>query len=265
METKAIFKKDEESILKMDEIKIGKAFEEQLDREDQQELKESLEEDYSSPAGDGKKILIAIVLIIGVFAFSFGGFKVYDYFTSANIIDIDDLHNQNMEGNLDEEEGYMYNGYSFLKVDGLWWTEVLLGHRLIKIPLHFGPKEVEEIEITGTLDPSFNQGNTVYVALDPKVQNKYYTLALSELIFNVAKGLDRNPEGSCTEENWVCEDRTIVSCENNPENKPVIELALDEEASIELSGTCIKVSGNEYEIVKSVNRLLYQWYDVMEN
>ena len=234
-----------------------------MEREDQQELRESLEEDSSSP-GDGKKILIAVIMIIGVFAFSFGGFKVYDYFTSADVINIDDLHDQNLEGDLDEEEGYMYNGYSFIKVDGLWWTEVLLGNRLVKIPLHFGPKEVEEIEINGNLDPLFNLGDTVHVAIDPTVRDKYYTLALSELSFNIAKGLDRIPEGSCTEENWACDNRTIVSCENNPQNKPVIELNLDEETSIELIGSCIKISGSEYGIVKAVNRLLYQWYDVMD-
>ena len=104
----------------------------------------------------------------------------------------------------------------------------------------------------------------MFVSIDQEVYNKYYTLALSELSFNIAKGLDRSPIGSCTEENWACENRTIVSCENNPEKKPVIELAIDEEAGIELSETCIKIKGKDYEIVKAVNRLLYQWYGIMD-
>jgi len=249
----------------MDEIKIGRAVEEQLERDEQQELKNTLEEDYETPVGDSKKILIAVLLIIGVLGFSLGGFKAYDYFTSADVIDIDALHVQNLEGELNDDEGYMYNGYSFIKVDGLWWTEVVIGNKLVKIPLHFSPKEVEEIEIKGNLNPAFNYGDVVYIAIDPNVQDQYYTLSLSELIFNVAKGLDRTPEGSCTEENWACENRTIISCDNNPNNKPVIELALAEESKIELVGSCIKISGSEYGIVKAVNRLLYQWYEVMDN
>ena len=39
---------------------------------------------------------------------------------------------------------------------------------------------------------------------------------------------------------------------------------IDEEAGIELSGTCIKIKGKDYEIVKAVNRLLYQWYGIMD-
>jgi len=248
----------------MDEIKIGKGVEKQLEREEQLELKKSLEEDYGASDGDGKKILIAIIVIVGIVVISVGGFKAYDYFTSANIIDIDKLHDQNIEGDLNENEGYMYNGFSFIKVDGLWWTETMRNEVLVKIPLHFGPKEVEWINIEGKLDPLFNQGDKVFVSIDPEVYNKYYTLALSELSFNIAKGLDRSPIGSCTEENWACENRTIVSCENNPEKKPVIELAIDEEAGIELSETCIKIKGKDYEIVKAVNRLLYQWYGIMD-
>ena len=136
----------------MDEIKIGKGVEKQLEREEQLELKKSLEEDYGASDGDGKKILIAIIVIVGIVVISVGGFKAYDYFTSANIIDIDKLHDQNIEGDLNENEGYMYNGFSFIKVDGLWWTETMRNEVLVKIPLHFGPKEVEWINIEGKLD-----------------------------------------------------------------------------------------------------------------
>ena len=248
----------------MDELDIGKSIENQADIEERQEIKENLEQDYGS-SGDGRNIFIAIALILGVFVASFGGFKAYDHFTAASVINIDDMHEQNLEGELDDEEGYVYNGFSFIKADGLWWTEVSLDNKLVKIPLHFAPKEVEHVKISGSLDPAFNVGEKVYLSIDPNVRDKYYTLALSELSFNVAKGLDRLPEGSCTEENWACENRTIISCENNPNNLPVIELDLEEgEEGIDIIGSCIKVKGNSYGLVKAVNRLLYQWYEVME-
>ena len=95
------------------------------------------------------------------------------------------------------------------------------------------------------------------------MQDKYYTLALSELSFNIVKGLNRSISGTCTKENNICDNRTIVSC-NNSQGLPVIELALANETGIELLGNCLKISGQEYDLVKAVDRLLYQWYGVMK-
>ncbi|MDO8656790.1 MAG: hypothetical protein Q7K45_06135 [Nanoarchaeota archaeon] len=214
-------------------------------------------------SSDGKGLLFIVLGIIGIFVLLIAGFNAYNYFTTAAVVSVDELHQENLAGDLDEDEGYTYNGYSFVKADGLWWTEMNKFGTLLKIPLHFGPKELEDIPITGTLDSAFNDGDKVYIAIDPNVQNKYYTLAISELSFNTVKGMDRLPIGSCTKENWACDNRTIISCDNT-HGKPVIELALANETKIELNGTCIKVSGREYGIVKSVDRILYQWYGVME-
>ncbi len=218
--------------------------------------------DSEAVSSDGKGLLFIVLGIVGLFILLIAGFGTYNYFTTAAVVNVDELHQKNLAGNLDESEGYTYNGYSFVKADGLWWTEMNKFGTLLKVPLHFGPKELEEVPISGELDSSFNEGEEVFIAIDPDVQNKYYTLAISELSFNMVKGLDRLPVGSCTKENWACDNRTIVSCEN-PLGKPVIELALANETKIELQGTCIKVSGREYGIVKAVDRILYQWYGVM--
>jgi len=214
-------------------------------------------------SSDGKGLLFIVLGIIGIFVLLIAGFNAYNYFTTAAVVSVDELHQDNLAGDLDEDEGYTYNGYSFVKADGLWWTEMNKFGTLLKIPLHFGPKELEDIPITGTLNPTFNEGDKVYIAIDPDVQNKYYTLAISELSFNTVKGMDRLPIGSCTKENWACDNRTIISCDNT-QGKPVIELVIENETKVELQGTCIKVSGREYGIVKAVDRILYQWYGVME-
>jgi hypothetical protein len=103
----------------------------------------------------------------------------------------------------------------------------------------------------------------VYLAIDPEVVDKYYTLAISELSFNVVKGINRVPVGSCTKDNPACDNRTIVSCDNT-QGKPVIELALSDKAEVKMEGTCIKISGREYELVKAVDRVLLKWYGVMQ-
>jgi len=245
----------------MDEIKVGEALEKQMEKEEQEQVGKALREGEINK-GEGKSILVVVVVLVGVVAFALGGFKVYNYFTGAEIIDVDELHNENLEGDLDEEKGYLYNGFSFVYVDGLWWTEMKKGGIILKVPLHFGPKEVEEVMIEGDLDEGFNEGEIVHMVVDPEFGNKYYTLALSELNFNVVKGIQRKPVAVCSKEDVICEDREILNCDD-PKGKPVIELKWGGEPKVTLKGTCILISGEDYGIVKAADRLIWQWYGVM--
>src|SRR3989338_2964986 len=149
-----------------------------------------------TPSTEGKTILIMVAVIVGLLVLIMGGTKVYTHLTAADVINVDEQHQRNLQGELDSKEGYIYNGYSFIYADGLWWTELNKFGTLLKVPLHFGPKELEDIPIQGTLNDSFNYGDEVFIAIDPEVQDKYYTLAISELSFNTVKGLDRIPVGS---------------------------------------------------------------------
>jgi hypothetical protein len=220
--------------------------------------------DTHAAAGEGKKLAILIAIIVGIFVVAFFGFNYYNGITGAVPLTIDDLHAANIAGELDEEEGQFYNGYSFVKADGLWWTEFQRLGALVKIPLHFSPEEVEEIPVVGELKPIFNVGEEVIIAIDPLVQDKYYSLGLSELSLNVAQGIKRTPVGSCTEENWACDNRTIITCDTNTYNRPMVELRLGEETGIEYEMACIIITGSEYDFVKAVDKVLYQWYGIME-
>jgi hypothetical protein len=215
-----------------------------------------------APEG-GKDIMIMMAIFVAIIGIIAIAFFTFNHFTAAAVINLEDLHQENIDGNLDETDGYVYNGYSFVFAEGLWWTEMDKWGTLLKVPLHFAPRELEDINIQGTLDASFNEGEEIFIAIDPNVRNKYYTLSISELSFNIVKGMDRTPVGSCIEEHWACENRTYISCENNPENKPVIELVLANETGINLEGSCVTISGREYGIVKAANRMLYQWYGIM--
>ena len=225
-------------------------------------LEEAVDKDLYGSSSDTKSILILVGVTIAIFIVTISGFTFYNNLTSANVVEIDQLHEENLNQELEEEEGYVYNGFSFVKADGLWWTELNKFGTRLKVPLHFAPKELEDIPIKGELNEKFNEGESVYIAIDPNVVSKYYTLSISELSFNLVKGMDRIPVGSCTEENEACVDRDIINCET-ADGKPVIELSYTEDSSIEFIDTCIKVSGTEYDIVKGVNRILYMWYGVM--
>lgn len=216
-----------------------------------------------APKDDGKNILIIVAVLIGVFALFFAGAKVYTNLTGATVVNIDDLHSQNLENELDEEEGYMYNGFSFVKVDGLWWTEVQRFNTLVKIPLHFAPKDLEYLEIEGRASPDFDKYEDIYIAIDPDVSNKYYGLAIAELSMNMAKGINRNPIGACSKESPDCADRPIVSCDDS-NGRPIVELVRGNETSITAEGVCVKITGKDIDLVHAIDRLLYKWYGVME-
>lgn len=245
----------------MDEIKIGKAFEEEFAREEEQELGKVVSVEAGS-GKDTKTILVVVITLVAVLGLSLGGFSVYNDLTSATVLTLEEMHALNKEGELRNLEGYLYNGFSFVKYDGLWHTELFRFGSKVLVPLHFGAKEVEHIQISGTLLPEFNDGAEVFIAIDPKVQNKFYTLGLSELSMNLAKGIRRAPIGVCTKEHEACVDRVIINCEN-ANGRPTVELALAEETSVVYEGTCIKISGNDYDFVRAVDRVLLKWYGIM--
>ena len=247
-------------------VKAGKAVEKEMEEQQQEEISLLAEKDLHASAqqNDSRAVLILIGILIAIFVVAIGGFKAYNHFTAAGVVVIDDLHQQNLDGKLGSDEGYIFNGYSFVKADGLWWTEVEVKNRIIKIPLHFGPKEVEQVPVTGKLDPSFNQGEKIYVSIDPKVNyNKYYTLGLMELNTNILQGVNRNIEAACSEENPVCENRTIINCEN-ANGQPVVQLSVDETSSVTLKGSCMEIRGSGEDLVKSVDRALYSWYKIFD-
>ncbi len=242
----------------MDDIKID-------EQEEHLEIQKAVEEDTTEEevSSDGKTIVIAIVIIFGIFILSFGGFKLYENLTTEEVLDVDQLHQENLEGELNENDGYIYNGFSFVKVDGLWWTEVNIANQRVKIPLHFGPKDVDNITTSGKLSESFSKSNQIYVSIDPEVISGHYVIAMKELSSNMAQGLGRNSVGACSKNASGCEDREILNCEN-PNGKSVVELVESDETSIEFSGTCIKVQGQDYEIIKAANKLLYMWYGIIK-
>lgn len=249
----------------MKDVDISRALDEDVKKENQEQFRDLADEEASSNFGvkeDSRSIVVMVLAIVGIFVLALGGFKIYGSLTSAGVVDIDQMHQDNLDGKLDEE-GYVYNGFSFVKVDGLWWTEVNRLGTLVKVPLHFGPKELEDIEMTGELSSDFNKGNDVYISIDPAAVGGHYVIAMREISANVGQGINRNSVGACTKEHEGCEDRKILNCENT-QGLPVIELEVSEEQSIELSGTCITVKGTGYGIIKAANRLLYQWYDIME-
>ena len=105
--------------------------------------KELASDPHSKQGKNEKKQLLVIILIIAaLLAVASGTFSVLKKSDVPQKLSVDRLHELNKQGKLDPEKGYLYNDHSFVKEDGLWWTDVYLLGTIYKTPLHFSPREV---------------------------------------------------------------------------------------------------------------------------
>ncbi|HLF55180.1 MAG TPA: hypothetical protein VI612_05695 [Candidatus Nanoarchaeia archaeon] len=160
-----------------------------------------------------------------------------------------------------ETETVEYSYFTFTYVQGLWQTSIQLDKQVYDAVFRFNPKQVEDVYITGQLG-NFTQ--PVYITFDPvqdKEAYKYLALASSELSLHLIRALEKEVISACTSnETAACQDRPIVTCEKG---KNVIYLNPLPPTQINLNNTCITLQGHEMELLKSVDRLLYQWYKIM--
>ncbi len=154
-----------------------------------------------------------------------------------------------------------YSYFTFTNVGGLWQTSIQLDKQIYDAVFRFNPKQVEDVYITGELG---NFSEPIYITFDPvqdKEAYKYLALASSELSLNLIRALEKEVISACTSnETEACQGRPIVTC---GENKNVIYLNPLPPTQISLNNTCITLQGHEMELLKSVDRLLYQWYKIM--
>lgn len=177
---------------------------------------------------------------------------------------IDDLHLLNLKGKLKPEQGYIYNEYSFVFANGLWYTQVQRGNNLFDIALHYAPKALEDIPIEGKLNSTlFNSEKGIYITFDPLAQNlNYVALAAGEFDQSIIKAFNKAPIAACDKnETKACKTRPIITCNNT--NKPVLYLQQKPETKVLFANNCMIVQGIGPEIVRSIDRLLLKLYGIM--
>ena len=156
-----------------------------------------------------------------------------------------------------------YNYFKFEEIGGLWQTRVQLDNQVYEGAFRFNPTQVEDVYITGTFS---GLKSPIYITFDPDAEEsefKYLALASSELSLHIVRGLNFTVVGACTKnETEACLDRPIVTCDDV--NESVIYLAAESPTQITLDNHCVKLSGLEMDLLKSVDRLLFQWYKIMK-
>ncbi len=169
---------------------------------------------------------------------------------------------------LPEEQGktITYHNFLFEEIEGNWFFDWQRENVLYTVSLRYNPYDVENLTIRGVLNQSFNTRKNIYVTFDPELgesTKNFTTLALSatELTQSMAKVLGFKPLSACTRNSTNCPEVDIVTCETK--NVSVIYLTDVGEPGIVLNQNCITLRGEGFGLLKSVDRLLYQWYGVM--
>ncbi len=162
----------------------------------------------------------------------------------------------------ERRETYTYNGFEFTKLAGLWYTQVQLREsQIYTVPLHYSPRDLENVSVRGILNDSFYYGQ-VYITFDPDEKDfAHVQLAAGELSLNLVQAIGIVPLPACTKRlSPDCDNRSIVTCDSG---QSVIYLKQSDRASVTLNGRCVTVEGRGWDIVRATDRLILQWYRIM--
>lgn len=239
-----------------------------MEKKNKKQKKSRMERILKDQLGDKKErktemnFIMLVIFVFGLLAVIILGIKVY---TKPEIVSIDDLHKQNIEGKLDPDKGYMFNGFSFVYSNGMWFTKIrkLDANEIFNVQLHYGPKETLNISVDGDIR-QFSTINGTYITFDPLGADlSHVALSASELSINLAVFFKMYVVAACTKnETDICKKREIVNCENNNKN-PVVYIEEAAKTRIIQQKNCIRIQGNGFELVRAVDRLLYEWMNVI--
>jgi len=183
---------------------------------------------------------ILVVLVLGVLAFILFGFE--EATPSSNQVE--------------------YNYYTFDEVGGLWQTTLVNNDQSYLAVFRFNPTQVEDVYVTGNF--SGFKSSPLYLTFDPDASSddfKYLALGTTELSIHLIRSMGFHVEAACTKnETDACVDRPIVTCDSN---QSVIYLVPKTPTQVTLKGSCVTVSGDKFELLKSIDRLLFQWYKIV--
>jgi hypothetical protein len=223
------------------------------------------EEPSEEPKKSSEKAFLITILIIVIL---FAGILAFGVLNKPKPKTLEELHVLNLKGKLKPEQGYVYNGvYSFVNFENLWYTQLKSpkGTKVYSMALRYSPKDVEGIAIEGSLNKKlFDEQPEYYVTFNPTgSQFSYVGLAVSDFDTHMSIVFEKIPIAACDRnETEPCSVRPIVTCDDK--DKLVIYVKESERFRVYYNSNCIVVEGSGLDLVKGVDRILYNLYGVME-
>ncbi len=242
---------------------------EQKQKEQQPQSPEPVDGRQSIETSESKSGNKMLVLAIIFTVLLFGGVLAFVAFHKPTPKTIDDLHAANLNHKLPPAQGYLYKEvYSFVQVDGFWYTQLssVSGKTLYNLALRYSPRELEEITISGWLnDTLFNEAEEYYVTFNPAgSQFSHVALAVGDFNSHMTKAFDKKPIAGCDRnETHACLERPVITCDTNT-SALVFYVKEAEQSRVYYQNNCIVVEGSGFDLVKNTDRILYNFYKIME-
>ena len=159
-----------------------------------------------------------------------------------------------------------FNGFTFVNESGIWTTQMQVNDRLYNLMFKYSPYDVEDIEIT-YLPNNFSKltdlHNFIYITFDPEDKNMaYIALAAADISRALTRVYGLKPIAACTKNiTEACAEVPIHTCDTT--KRPVIYLDDDPVQDIIYEGNCLIIKGERDDLLKAVERVLFEWYKIM--
>ena len=218
------------------------------------------------PKKSSEKVLIISIAIIIILLASTLYYTIR--ISKAQPKTLEELHVLNLQGKLKPSQGYIYKGvYSFINFDNLWYTQLNSpkGTKIYSLALRYSPNELKGIVIEGALNSElFNNQSEFYVTFNPTGKDfSYVGLAVADFNTHMSKVFEKKPIAACDRnETEPCKTRPIVTC--NDADKLVLYIKEADKFRTYYNNNCIVVEGNGLDLVKGVDRILYNLYNIMK-
>jgi len=233
------------------------------------EFEKKIEEKGKEPAEEPKKTSDkALIFTIAVIVLLLASVFLVSTFLKQRPKTLEELHVLNLQGKLKPEQGYVYKeAYSFINYDSLWYTQLTSpkGTKVYDLALRYSPNDLKDIVIEGNLDKFlFDEKNEFYVTFNPNGTDfSYVSLAAADFGTHMSKVFEKNPIASCDRNvTETCKTRPIVTCDDK--DKLVLYIKESERQRSYYNGNCMVIEGKGLDLVKGVDRVLYNLYSIMK-
>ncbi|MFQ5474993.1 MAG: hypothetical protein ACE5DM_04110, partial [Candidatus Nanoarchaeia archaeon] len=212
---------------------------------------------------DTKNLIWIIVGIVALFAVFISIRYVFPIFFSSGAMTIDEMHSLNLQGKLENETAYVYDGFSFIKVGDLWYTQLQKGDTIFDVTFNYGPREVKNITVEGGLSQEFIDSKKFYITFDPEGEYlKYVAVANYGLSNSLVRAFGFDLTAGCLKNVTAdCAAAEIITCEDKDKN--VFYFKEGNETKLMFSGNCVIIQGKGEELVRAKDRLLLRWYNIL--
>jgi len=150
-------------------------------------------------------------------------------------------------------EKIKYNEFTFIKTDNGWQ---LKNTNLLTMYL---PGEVANLT-SPNINPNDFKNNIYFLAMSNSEQNVANELnkAFSSVIKKAQLACQEKYENES-----FCSELPIKNCETETSGL-IVEIEETENQSISYEGNCLKINGNEQDLMKSADRIIYSAYSIIK-